>query len=125
MKTSRNIVENISDKLKNDKIFEILSRTYFDYKNLLQVIKELIVYNKYVEERNSDNDKNSLIETIKTNIYEKENTKTMISEIETRKSIISEGEKDKSPPSITEENKEGNLGKAVKHKEREKRQFEY
>ena len=51
MQTSRNIVESISDKLKNDKIFEILSKTYFDYKNTLQIIKELIVYKTFVKEQ--------------------------------------------------------------------------
>ena len=118
METSRNIVESISDKLKNDKIFEILSRTYFDYKNLLQVIKELIVYKKYVEERNSNsNNRDSLTETTKTNISEADTTST--------KAFINEGKTDISPSSNNEENKEGNLGGAEKYKEREKRQFEY
>ena len=48
--TSSNIVESISPRLKDNIIFEILSNTYFQYKEQLQIIKELIVYKKYVEE---------------------------------------------------------------------------
>ena len=50
IKTSRDIVESISDKLEKEKIFEIISRTYFSYKEILQFIKELTVYKKYVFE---------------------------------------------------------------------------
>ena len=48
--TSRNIVKSINDneKLEKDIIFEILSKTYFYYKQELQIIKELVVYKKYV-----------------------------------------------------------------------------
>ena len=45
--TSYNIVESISEKLKDEKIFRILSRTYYDYKNELEFINELIVYKQY------------------------------------------------------------------------------
>ena len=54
IETSRNIVESISDKLKKESIFSIISKTYFDYKNILQVIKELVVYKQYVN-NNKDN----------------------------------------------------------------------
>ena len=107
MQTSKNIVESISIKLKNDKIFEILSRTYFDYKNLLQIFKELIVYKKFVsaqkkpeihklnsEEINSQENKN----------LNKDETNTEISQ---------------------SSNPEGNDEEVNKPKEREKRQFEY
>ena len=47
-----NIVESISEKIKKRPIFEILSKTYFNYKNELQIIKELVVYKKYVSEKN-------------------------------------------------------------------------
>ena len=47
--TAINIVESITPRLKNHVIFEILSNTYFEYKELLQTIKELIVYKKYKE----------------------------------------------------------------------------
>ena len=47
IKTSNNIVESISERLAKDPIFALLSRTYFDYKNELQFIKELIVFKKY------------------------------------------------------------------------------
>ena len=36
------------NKIKNDNIFEILSRTYFEYKNQLKIIKELISLKKYI-----------------------------------------------------------------------------
>lgn len=51
--TSSNIVKSISPKLENHIIFEILSTTYFEYKKLLQTIKELIVYKKYTAEKNN------------------------------------------------------------------------
>ena len=47
IETSRNIVESISEKLKNEPIFKIISNTYFTYKNELQFIKELVVYSQY------------------------------------------------------------------------------
>ena len=47
--TSLNIVENISEDLNDTKIFEILSRTYYEYKNKLKLIKELIVLKQYDE----------------------------------------------------------------------------
>ena len=52
--TSSNIVESISEKLAKDQIFEILSKTYFDYKNALKFIKELIVYKNYKIENNEE-----------------------------------------------------------------------
>ena len=45
--TSQNIVESIFDRIKVEKIFEIISKTYFSYKKQLQFIKELVVYKKY------------------------------------------------------------------------------
>jgi hypothetical protein len=47
--TSTDIVQNISPKIKNDKIFIILSHTYFYYKKYLRMIKELVVCKKYCE----------------------------------------------------------------------------
>jgi hypothetical protein len=55
VKTSENIVESISDNLKKEQIFKLLSKTYFDYKNELQFIKELVVYNQYKKENNNKN----------------------------------------------------------------------
>ena len=62
--TSRNIVENISPKLKDDSIFNVLSHTYFEYKNELKFIKEIIVYGQYMKKNKnfdsySDNENNS------------------------------------------------------------------
>ena len=48
--TSNSIVESISEKLINEKVFEILSNTYFNYKIELNFIKELVVYKKYKNE---------------------------------------------------------------------------
>lgn len=45
--TSQNIVESIFDRIKVEKIFEIISKTYFSYKKQLQFIKKLVVYKKY------------------------------------------------------------------------------
>ena len=64
IKTANNIVKSIDEnqKLKNEKIFDIISGTYFAYKNELQIIKELVAYKQYVYENkkslctpNSDN----------------------------------------------------------------------
>ena len=54
--TSQNIVESIESeaterKLKNEKIFEIISKTYFAYKQELKIIKELVVYQNYLKEK--------------------------------------------------------------------------
>ena len=94
MQTSKNIVESISIKLKNDKIFEILSRTYFDYKNLLQIFKELIVYKKFVsaqkkpeihklnsEEINSQENKNLNKDETNTEISQSSNPKEMMKKL--------------------------------------------
>ena len=48
VETARDIVASISDKLKDDKIFELISHTYFEYKNQLQIIKELVVYKQLI-----------------------------------------------------------------------------
>ena len=48
IESSKNIAESFSNKIKNDNIFEILSRTYFEYKNQLKIIKELISLKKYI-----------------------------------------------------------------------------
>ena len=53
--TAKNIVESISPKIKNDIIFDILSRTYFSYKQYLKIIKELMVLKKYMKERSEKN----------------------------------------------------------------------
>lgn len=42
IESSKTIVEGVSNKIKNDIIFEILSATYFRYKELLKIIKELM-----------------------------------------------------------------------------------
>ena len=48
--TARNIAESYSQKIKDNKIFEILSHTYYEYKKKIEIIKKLNVlklYNKY------------------------------------------------------------------------------
>ena len=76
IETSRNIVESISPRLQNHIIFEILSNTYFQYKQQLQIIKELIVYKKYATEyysntivnqtEQADNQTKNTLENLKT-----------------------------------------------------------
>ena len=60
------IAESICPNLKNDKIFHVLSNTYFQYKRYLQFISELIVYKQYVKryhkKPNNKNDKMCFIE---------------------------------------------------------------
>ena len=76
--TATNIVESISPKIKNDKIFVILSHTYFYYKENLQLIKQLMVLKKYMIEYNKKlRQKESLNENQKEIQKEKENEKKM------------------------------------------------
>ena len=49
IETSQNIVESISERLKKETIFETIAKTYFEYKNILQAIKELVVYKQFDE----------------------------------------------------------------------------
>ena len=51
--TSYNIVESISDDLSENKIFEILSRAYYEYKSKIRFIKELMVLKQYNETVNN------------------------------------------------------------------------
>ena len=53
IETSSNIVESISEKLKNEPIFKTISTTYFKYKEELQIIKELVVYKQYNSLKNN------------------------------------------------------------------------
>ena len=53
--TSKNIVESISPSIREDKIFLILSNTYFQYKIYLQRIIELMVYKKYKNKEKTPN----------------------------------------------------------------------
>ena len=71
MYTAKQIVESIAPKIKDDKIFEILSNTYYEYKKQLQFIKELVVYKKYHKIYEKGDIKNKEPE-IQTNMEEKE-----------------------------------------------------
>ena len=62
--TISSIVESISEELKNNKIFEYLSRAYYEYKNELRLIKELIALKEYNEEIKGI-DRNALFNEIK------------------------------------------------------------
>ena len=53
--TSKNIVESISPNIREDKIFLILSNTYFQYKLYLKRIIELMVYKKYKNKEKTPN----------------------------------------------------------------------
>jgi hypothetical protein len=64
--TSLNIVESISEDLNETKIFEILSRTYYEYKSKLKLIKELIALKQYDESVEHLDIKKSLFMEIKT-----------------------------------------------------------
>ena len=107
IKTSENIVESISDKLKKEHIFEIISKTYFEYKKILQVIKELTVYKKYVEN-----------EKPKGKESEKSQDKEPVNDASQYSSKTIEGSKNSSKDT------RDNPNNPSKPKEREKRQFE-
>ena len=53
--TSNSIAESINPKIKDDKIFEILAKTYFSYKNFLKKIKEFTVLKQYFEYKKNHN----------------------------------------------------------------------
>ena len=55
--TSESIVKSISEDLTKDKmkIFNILSRTYFQYKKFLIIIKKLSVLKQYIKKNDSQN----------------------------------------------------------------------
>ena len=61
IETSLNIVESISEKLKNEPIFKIISQTYFKYKEELQIIKELVVYKQFASIINKREKETSLV----------------------------------------------------------------
>ena len=63
--TSYKIVESISKDLKGNKIFEILSRAYYEYKRKLRFIKELIVLKQYKEAEERKDIRRSLFREIK------------------------------------------------------------
>ena len=105
IETSNNIVESIYDRIKGEKIFEIISTTYFLYKKELQTIKELVAYKLY-KEYNS------------TNIENKEEKKKKIEELTDSKSVNSDSASKKSP-----NNDDKDIQKKKKEGEEEKRDF--
>ena len=78
--STRNIVESISPLLlKNHEIFTILICTYYEYKRVLQIIKELMVYKIYINENKNKIKENEFNENIinfpdKMNFEEIKNT---------------------------------------------------
>ena len=49
---SKSIVENLNSEIKNDCIINIISKTYYSYKQTLKKLKEFIVLKKYSELKN-------------------------------------------------------------------------
>ena len=68
------IVKSICPNIINDNIFEILSNTYFDYKQELQTLKELIVFKKYIKNYvpKKKEDNNNKGKNIKINFEKKD-----------------------------------------------------
>ena len=54
--TSKSIVESISEDLSNNIVFEILSRTYYEYKNTLIFIKELTAFKQFESQNKQSNE---------------------------------------------------------------------
>ena len=104
IETSSNIVESISEKLKNDAIFKIISIAYFKYKEELQLIKELVVYKQYVSIKNkSENISSTKPQTNQPETFQENNSLT---------------------PTDNPDNPDKNKDESAKTKQREKRQFE-
>ena len=91
IQTAKQIVESVAPKIKEEKIFDILSNTYCEYKKQLQFIKELVVYKQYY----------------KNYLLGKENT------IKKKETII----KDKEKIEKKEESKESDKEKEIKEHE--------
>ena len=56
--TTRSIIENISEELIKEgkkEIFEIISKTYFEYKSILIIFKELMVLKQYITKNKDQN----------------------------------------------------------------------
>ena len=81
--TAKDIAESISDKIKDDSIFDIISNTYFNYKNELQIIKELTVYKQFIAEqkKSQNNEKKKEKKDIDILKRNKSLTNTEITEI--------------------------------------------
>ena len=104
IETSSNIVESISEKLKNEPIFKIISNAYFNYKEELQLIKELVVYKQYVSIKNKSENISS--------------TKSQANQPETFQ------ENNSLTPTDNPDNPDKSKDESAKTKQREKRQFE-
>ena len=61
--TSKNIVQSISSKIKDDKVFKIISKTYFEYKKIIKLFKELVVYKQYLAEKRRIKGSNQKVES--------------------------------------------------------------
>ena len=109
--TSKNIVESISEKIKDDQIFKLISYTYFQYKKIIKDIKDLVVYKQYVIEKSNSKDKQT-----KEEISEK-------SEEDISESMDSDSRG--SSTIMGDQNQKSNeTNTQSKPKEREKRQFD-
>lgn len=49
--TAKKIVGRFSQKIKEDKIFRLISSTYYNYKQIIKDLKEIVVYKQYVNEK--------------------------------------------------------------------------
>jgi hypothetical protein len=89
IETSNNIVESISEKLIKDPIFEILSNTYFYYKEELQFIKELVVYKKYKSEKAKMSATEKLTNTPPISTEKLTNITPLSTEMQTNNTLLS------------------------------------
>ena len=107
--TSFNIVQSISEKLKNEPIFKIISNTYFTYKKQLQLIKELVVNKQYV----------SIIKKQRNEVSNNPQINPQNKEEVARQENLSDSHLTDNP-----EKQDNNQEESGKKVEREKRQFE-
>ena len=70
IKTCRSIVESISKNLKDHIIFEILSNTYYNYKEFLKDVKELIALKNYIKVYNNKDYNFDEVKSIKNKEYQ-------------------------------------------------------
>ena len=108
--TAQDIAESISSQLKNESIFNVISLTYFEYKRILQVIKELVVYKQYVDNKKDKTHENIILNNPQDNKNEKiiEDTTNSQKTFEEQKQSNNDNEDELSKP-----------------KEREKKPFEF
>ena len=108
--TSKNIVQSISSKIKDDKVFKIVSKTYFEYKQIIKLFKELVVYKQYLAEKRRIKGSNQKVES-----SEDSDTENMSeTHVSDSKATSSKGERNEKNTEIQKQEKEKKTFDSIK-----------